>query len=120
MAEMDLERRWGEVSRAVGEELAVWRREHPRASLSAIEAALEERWAKARAHLVQEAAEASAARDLKQGAPGPAASCPACGGIVREKSWEARQLTTEGDQTVRLERSLGECSGCGQELFPPG
>jgi hypothetical protein len=118
MAETDRERRWGEVSRAVGEELAVWRQEHPRASLSAIEEALEERWAQARAQLVQEAAEASAARDLKQAATGPAATCPACAGVVREKSWEARQLTMDGARRSAWNDRWASAPAAARSFFP--
>ena len=95
--------------------MAAWRAEHSRASWREIEAALDERWRAVRAQLLKEAAEASAAADLKE-----AARCGECGGALRERGRRKRQVTTDGQQRIVLERSYAVCPACGTGHFPPG
>jgi NADH pyrophosphatase NudC (nudix superfamily) len=96
MGKREQTERWQELSGQVGAEMAAWRAEHPRASWREIEAALDERWRAGRAQLLKEAAEASAAADLKE-----AARCGECGGALRERSYAV-------------------CPACGTGHFPPG
>ena len=59
-----VEARWREVSAEVFSGIAQWRVQHPRATFSAIEAAVDERLAAVRARILQDVALASAATDL--------------------------------------------------------
>jgi sRNA-binding protein len=121
MAQGERTERWRDLSGQVGAEMAAWRAEHPRATWREIEAALEERWRTVRAQLLKEAAEASVAADLKEArAVGETVACPHCGQALRERGRPRRQVTTEGQQVIALERSYGVCPACGTGHFPPG
>lgn len=72
MTEGELEGRWAQVVAEVTSGFADWRAAHPRATFRELEAALDERWARARARLLEDAALASRAADLagQPAAPG--------------------------------------------------
>ena len=114
----DVDATWRALAGEVVTGFRAWRQQHPRATLAEIEAALDARWHRARARLVQDAALASAAADLAGAAERPA--CPACGEAMRADGAEERRLTTLGDQPVTLRRSRARCPACGAGLFPPG
>lgn len=118
MATRDLDATWQELAGEVLSGFRAWREAHPTATLSEIERALDERWARARARLVEDAAMMSAAADLGRGAPRPV--CPACGARMHADGREVRRLATSGDQTLTLRRSRARCPACGAGLFPPG
>ena len=115
-----VEERW----RALSEEVLVgfreWRDRHPKATLVEIEAALDERWAAARARMLADAALASAAADLTEAPPGERPVCGGCGGELRAHGLERRSLTTARNRAIQLERSQAECPTCGRWVFPPG
>ena len=96
-----------------------WRREHPRATLTEIERALDARWAKARAQIVSEVAQASPAADFG-GAGAERPQCPDCKVPLQARGKHARELRTHGEQRLPLERDYGECPRCGGTFFPPG
>lgn len=96
-----------------------WRREHPRATLTEIERALDERWARARSEIVSDVAQASPAADFG-GAGTDRPRCPDCGALIQARGQYARRLRTHGDQGVHLKRDYGECPECGAAFFPSG
>lgn len=117
----ELEARWREVTGEVARGMREWREAHLRASLREIETALDEQWARARAQIVAEAAEASAVADVRAAqAAGQAVSCRACGVAVTDQGQQSRTLRTQGDQKLRLKRSYAVCPACGAGHFPPG
>ena len=75
----DVEARWRELSEEVITGMAEWRGQHPRATLSEIEAALDERLARVRARMLQDTALASAATDVSQLPAEERPRCPECG-----------------------------------------
>ena len=97
-----------------------WRLQHPKATLREIEGALDTRLGKMRARMLQDAALASAAADIPaaQGVEQPC--CAACGSVLVERVVAQRQLITQHNQVIKLERSYGVCPTCGAGLFPPG
>lgn len=97
-----------------------WRLAHPKATLSEIEAALDERLEKVRARMLQDAAQVSEAADLAGAGRGEGAKCPECGEELQDQGQETRELTTKGGQKIALRRSYGLCPRCGARLFPPG
>jgi YgiT-type zinc finger domain-containing protein len=113
-----LSQSWQVMAAEILTGLAEWRQRHPKATLREIETALDERWAVARAHILREAALASAAADLGRATERPA--CPACGGRMESRGMGERTLTTHGGQPVTLRRSRAVCPACGAGLFPPG
>lgn len=96
-----------------------WRRAHPRATLTEIERALDERWAKTRASMLADAAQASASADFG-GAGDERPPCPQCDLPLQARGKHSRRLRTQGDQEIRLERDYGECPRCGDAFFPSG
>lgn len=96
-----------------------WRREHPRATLTEIEKALDERWAKTRARIITDVAHASAAADFG-GAGAERPRCPDCDVPLQARGKHPRALRTHGEQAVHLERDYGECPHCGGTFFPSG
>jgi rubrerythrin len=93
----------------VDAELRAWRAAHPHATLSEIEATLDQRLRAARAQLLsQVVADASVPTH-----------CPACGTTLQQRGRHRRRLRTDGDQPVELERAYATCPVCGTGLFPP-
>lgn len=117
MATRDLETTWQDLAGEVLSGFYAWRAQHPTAMLSEIEQALDERWARARARVVQDAALASAATEWRRGDRRPA--CPTCGGAMHADGVEERRLTTTGDHTLTLRRARARCPVCGTGFFPP-
>lgn len=113
----DFDGRWSAEAGAVLSGFKAWRLQHPRATLSEIEAALDARMAVMRARLLEDAALASAAADLRQGA---AVRCPQCGERMAVRGPETRTLTTTHEQPLALRRHYAVCAACGEALSPPG
>lgn len=76
----ETEARWRQLAEDVWLGIQEGRVQHPKATLAEIERALDERWARARARVVQDVALASAAADVWAAAPEARPRCPACGG----------------------------------------
>ena len=112
--------RWQDEMAAIVSGFKEWRLAHPRATLAEIEAALDARWAVARARLVEDAALASAAADLRALPPEQRPRCPDCGAAMEARGQEVRRLTTTHEQPLALTRHRAVCPACGAGLFPPG
>jgi hypothetical protein len=97
-----------------------WRVQHPRATLTEIEEALDTRWARVRARIVGDAALASAAANLRAVPVAARPVCPGCGAVLELAGTEERALTTSYAQTIRLERSAARCPACQRRVSPPG
>jgi hypothetical protein len=115
----DFDQQWRELSEEVITGMKEWRLQHPRATLSEIEAALDARLARLRARMLEDAALASAAADWKSAA-GTAPRCPECGQPLQARGGHPRQLQTHGGQHLMLQRDYGVCRVCHTGLFPPG
>jgi YgiT-type zinc finger domain-containing protein len=116
----DFDARWQELAEEVISGMKEWRLQHPRAKLSEIEQALDERLARMRARLLQDAALASAAADIAAAQEKERPVCPECGAVLEARGTQERELTTHHNQVVHLERSYGVCPECGAGFFPPG
>ena len=117
----EVERRWRElIDEAIGG-MDEWRRQHPRATFKEIETALDERLARVRAQMLQDAAMLSPLTDLTQAGSADRPHCPnpGCKQELTAHGLERRLLTTDGDQTITLTRSYASCRSCGTGLFPP-
>lgn len=121
---MDVERyvaEWDAVGGGVSRELAAWRRAHPRATLAEIETAVAAALGRLHARYLQDLAHASAARDLTAAPPGERPRCGTCGGELRARGRQDREiLTARQPAPLRLSRDYGVCPTCGVGLFPPG
>lgn len=116
----DFEQQWHALAEDVISGMKEWRLQHPRATLSEIERALDERLGKVRARMLQDAALASAVADLSATAEQQRPVCAGCGVPLEARGQAVRELTTHHNQTVQLERSYAVCPQCGAGLFPPG
>ncbi len=112
--------KWDELAEEVMTGMKEWRLQHPRATFREIEQALDERLAKMRARMLQDAALASAAADLKRAQEEDRPVCPECGAPLAGRGTAVRALTTQHNQIVALRRSYGVCPQCGAGFFPPG
>lgn len=111
---------WRGLLEEVAGGLREWRAAHPRATFREIEVALDARLDRARARLLEEVALTSPAADLAGSPAAERPRCAHCGGAVQARGQQARAVTVRGDQTVRLRRGYGVCTGCGAGVFPPG
>jgi YgiT-type zinc finger domain-containing protein len=116
---VELEVRWRELTDEVIIGMKEWRLQHPKAALREIEAALDERLNKVRARMLEDAALASAAADLTTAGEDERPLCATCGGRLEAHGQEKREVTTTGNQTIRLTRTYAVCPACGAGLFPP-
>jgi predicted RNA-binding Zn-ribbon protein involved in translation (DUF1610 family) len=112
--------KWHALAEEVMSGMKEWRLQHPKATLREIEGALDERLAKMRARMLQDAALASTAADIQAAQEAERPVCPDCGAVLEGRGKQARQLTTHHNQLLRLERSYGVCPTCGRGFFPPG
>ena len=120
MTPNDFEGTWHELSEEVITGMKEWRLQHPRASFAEIEAALDQRLARLRARMLQDAALASAAADWQQSRPEEWPICPSCGQRLESGGNQERRLQTQGRQAIVLRRKYGVCPACGAGFFPPG
>lgn len=91
---------------------------HPSPTFTEIEDAVEAALAGFRQDLLTQSLQGQPLADFRDAAERPV--CPACGALVWAVGQEARQVVTQGDVVVTVDRTRGRCSACGRELFPPG
>ncbi len=116
----EFDAKWNELAEEVISGMKEWRLQHPKSTLRAIERALDERLAKMRARMLQDAALASAAADIQTATEEDQPVCPECGARLESRGKHERQVTTLHNQVLQLERSYGVCPACGAGVFPPG
>lgn len=115
-----IEGRWAGDAESVWSGLADWRAAHPKATLSEIEAALDERLDRLRARLLADLALASAAADVPAGSGEERPRCERCGVVLHARGASERTLLTQGGAAVPLRRTYLACPSCGDGSFPPG
>ncbi len=96
-----------------------WRLQHPDATLTEIEQALDERWYRVRARLLADLALEREAGRWQARAEVDRPTCPNCGRALIRRGRVPRQLKTHGGQELTLTRSYGYCPNCQKGLFPP-
>lgn len=112
---------WQAASQAVAQELAEWRRAHPKATLTEIETAVFEAMQKLQAQALGEVVQASAVVDLTAQLPSERPRCPTCGGQLEPRGRQRRRVRPARQRAaLDLERSYAVCATCGAGLFPPG
>lgn len=115
-----IEQRWAGDAESVWSGIADWRAAHPKATLSEIEAALDERLDRLRARLLADLALASAAADVQEGSAEERPRCERCGVVLQARGQSDRKLLTQGGAEVPLRRTYIACPQCGDGTFPPG
>jgi hypothetical protein len=120
MGTKEHEQQWRELAEAVLTGMQEWRLRHPKATLREIEAALDERWSRVRARILQDVALASAMTDLGTLDAAERPRCSTCDVSREARGQQTRHLTTYHDRTLTLTRDYAACPTCGDGLFPPG
>lgn len=106
---------WVAEQQAVEDEVATWRRAHPRATLTEIEQEVEAVTGRLRRWLVEELAQGVAI------VPEERPNCPKCRAPMDRRGHKARELLVAHQrQPVRLERTSFVCPACHAGLSPPG
>ena len=95
-----------------------WRLQHPDATLTEIEQALDQRWYRLRARMLHDLALEREAANWQATATDPP-TCPECGRKLIRRGRQPRQLKTHGNHTLTLSRSYGYCPTCKKGHFPP-
>ena len=119
MARDTLVEQWLPALEGAAESLAAWRREHPRATLTEIEAATRRSMGPVEAAMIAAAAMTSPAADLATTPGRERPVCLACSGPLISRGKRKRVLQTELGESLRMERSYAMCGRCGLEFFPP-
>src|SRR3954453_9084939 len=109
------EQTWQEVLTG----MATWRQAHPRATLHDIEAALDERLARLRAQMLQDAALSSPTAAWPQAPASARPTCPHCHPPLIARGKRPRRLQAPGGPELVLDRYYGPCPTCGAGFFPP-
>jgi hypothetical protein len=115
----EFDREWQKLSEEVLVGMKEWREQHPKATFTEIEAALDERLGRLRARMLQDAALASVSSDWSQAMPEERPRCQLCGTPLVARGKKTRRLQTQGGQEVALTRSYGVCPTCESGFFPP-
>ena len=112
---------WQELSQQVQEELAAWRRAHPRATLTEIEVATMAALQQLQAQYLRDLVAVSPSANLATLAAADRPRCPTCGGALEARGQQTRAVLTPGQAVpVPITRSHAICSACGTGHFPPG
>lgn len=109
---------WTAETDAVVATIETWRRDHPRATLTEIEDAVDEQVARLRQHLVEESLQAHALGDEARSPERRV--CPGCGGAMRSHGKKPRTLMTKQGGALELDRTFWRCPRCRAGFFPPG
>lgn len=119
MGRDDFNQDWAGMSEDILSGVYEWRLQHPKATLTELEAAIDERLDRLRTKMLQDAALATPAADWHAAPPDQRPVCPACQTPLQPRGSQPRTLQTHGGRDVVLERSYGVCPTCAAGLFPP-
>ncbi len=112
---------WQAASQAVAQEMAEWRRAHPKATLTEIETAVFEAMQKLQARALEQVVHASTAADVAAQPVEERPTCPACNARLEPRGRQRRSIRPARQRTpLELNRSYAVCAECGAGLFPPG
>ncbi len=112
--------RWQAQAQVARQELGQWRQQHPTATFTEIEAAVDQQVDMLRAQLVEDLALASRAADLQDKQAGAPRRCATCATRFEGKGHQRRRVLVRGGQAVDLHRDYAVCPVCTTGLFPPG
>jgi predicted RNA-binding Zn-ribbon protein involved in translation (DUF1610 family) len=112
---------WQAASQAVAQELAEWRRAHPKATLTEIEDAVFQAMQKLQAQALGEVVHASTSADVAAQPLAARPHCPTCGGQLEPRGRQRRRVRPARQHApLEVDRSYAVCTTCGAGLFPPG
>lgn len=110
--------KWRDLQERVNAAIEEWRREHPEATLTEIEEAVDSRIAEVRTKMVEDLAQEGRTADLKRLTKEERPRCPRCGQPVVANGKGRRTLKTYRGQIIELERDQAYCTHCEVTFFP--
>jgi predicted RNA-binding Zn-ribbon protein involved in translation (DUF1610 family) len=96
-----------------------WRIANPKAKMRDIEIEARKRVNKLEAHLIEESALTSSAKEWAGREREERPQCPNCGEPLGARGKRERTLQATGGREVKLERTYGVCPTCEIGFFPP-
>src|SRR6266704_2413477 len=96
-----------------------WRKAHPRATWTEIEAAVDEQINPLRAQLLQDLVQMGETEDWSQTPTEERPRCTTCDDPLWARGEQTRWIQTIGGEAVKLRRTYGACPTCGVGFFPP-
>lgn len=114
--------RWQAEAAAARAAVEQWREQHPTATFTEIEEAVDQELDTLRAQVLADVALASRAADLQDKSAGPPPRCPRCGERLVSQGKHHRRVQVRGSRPVDLYREYAVCPRptCGLGLSPPG
>ena len=97
-----------------------WRKEHPKATWTEIEAAVDEQINQVRAQLLQDMMQMGETEEWSQKPEEERPRCARCDKPLWARGEQTRFLQTNGGEAIQLTRTYGTCPQCGVGFFPPG
>lgn len=120
MRKHDLQPEWADIFVEVQAAMTTWRREHPKATMVAIELETQRVLASLQARIVTDIAQHSEAAFFTNRPPAERPHCPDCGVPLQGRGAKERQLRGHGNQELRLAREHATCPQCERAFFPSG
>jgi len=120
MTGKEFEPQWGTLFTEIQEEMRLWRREHPKATMREIELMTEQVRARLAARMVADVATASDTARFREQPPEARPRCPECQLPLEARGAKERRLRAHGAQNVTMARDYGVCPRCWQGFFPSG
>jgi hypothetical protein len=117
---MNKKRNWDDLFAEAEAAVREWRTKHKRATWAQIENEVDTRLAVVRAQMVQELALESELANIKRLEQDKRPKCPLCERPLSANGQDRRQIVTDHEQVVELERSKAYCSHCKVSFFPSG
>ncbi|HEY4034175.1 MAG TPA: hypothetical protein VGL94_09460 [Ktedonobacteraceae bacterium] len=96
-----------------------WRLANPKAKMRDIEIEARKRGSKLEAHLIEESALTSAAKEWANEPEEERPRCSSCGEPLTARGKHVKKLQATGAREVKLERTYGVCPKCETGFFPP-
>jgi hypothetical protein len=110
--------KWQSLQDKINAAIEAWRQEHPEATLTEIEEAVDSRLASMRRQMVQDLAQEGRTANLRQLAKEERPKCPRCGQRVAANGKGKRKIRTVYDEVIELERHQAYCQSCELTFFP--
>jgi uncharacterized protein with PIN domain len=110
--------KWRDLQEKINAAVEAWRREHPEATLTEIEEAVDRQVGALRRQMVEDLAQQGRTAELKQLRAEERPRCPRCGQPVVANGKGRRRLKTVYDQIIELERDQAYCTHCEVTFFP--
>jgi len=96
-----------------------WRAANPKATMRDIEIEARNRVSRLEAHLIEESALTSRAKEWAGQESEDRPRCPNCGEPLTARGKQVRKLQATAAREVKLERTYGVCPKCETGFFPP-